>query len=402
MSFKYTSRLGEHELRLLRPVSVTPFRLDFKIVTVSRSSATSYTALSYAWGTESSTEHIFLNGRPFPVRPNLWSCLFNLAGNECNMNLWVDAICINQEDNLEKSNQVKRMNDTYTRADHVAVWLGLPSICETYQSQCPDPATRKTCQVQRGDFDWWDNIEDLARRPYWNRYWVIQEMLLGRNILIWCGNHAILWNDFQDILCSHAGIVDQYTSTRRDWNSDDYPALSLIMGRHVDRFPENREPLGALLVQHRRSECKDPRDRVFALMGLVDPEEAVLLSRFFPDYSLSEHEVIVIALAHVTQAMTTLTMFESKDIGIHSEDIFEAFRVFDKEQRRKLQDKAASLDYIGSTSVDHIRSQLSRYDPMHLSAGDSTTAVDAEALLLAYEHLFLKPQKRQKWTCQIL
>lgn len=122
-------------------------------------------------------------------------------------------------------------------------------------------------------------------------------MLLGRGVLIWCGNHATSWIDFQSTLCNHADI-DQYYSGPRDWKSDHYSALPLIMGRHLDRHPEFREPLGTLLARHRRSECKDPRGRVFALIGIVEHEEAALLSRFLPDYSLSEREVVVIALAH--------------------------------------------------------------------------------------------------------
>lgn len=55
------------------------------------------------------------------------------------------------------------MNDTYARADHVAVWLGLPSICEIDRSRFPDPVTLKTYQVE--DFDWWDNMEDLPSTP---------------------------------------------------------------------------------------------------------------------------------------------------------------------------------------------------------------------------------------------
>lgn len=78
-----------------------------------------------------------------------------------NFFLWVETICINQEDTQEKSSQVKRMNETYARADQVAVWLGLPRICDVAQSLLLDVATQKTYQVE--DFDWADNMDDMAK-----------------------------------------------------------------------------------------------------------------------------------------------------------------------------------------------------------------------------------------------
>jgi len=71
------------------------------------------------------------------------------------------------------------------------------------------------------------------------------------------------------------------------------------MGRHVDRHPEFLQPLHELLVNHRKSQCRDPRDRVFAQLGLIPLEERKLLERFFPDYQMSEDAVAVITLGHV-------------------------------------------------------------------------------------------------------
>jgi hypothetical protein len=78
-------------------------------------------------------------------------------------------------------------------------------------------------------------------------------------------------------------------------------AIPLFVARELDNRPHWKwsERLHHLLVCHRDARCKDPRDKVFALLSLVDPEERAALSRFFPDYSLSHERVVVITLAHL-------------------------------------------------------------------------------------------------------
>lgn len=160
----------------------------------------------------------------------------------------------------------------------------------------------------------------------------------------------------------------------------------------MDRYPEIRESLGVLLVRHRRSQCQDLRDRVFALLGIVGHDEAALLSRFFPDYSLSEREVIVIALAHMTQAAIVAANEEAEDIDVHSEEIFEALRVPSKKERRELLANAQMVDYIGSESVEEIRSQLSTYEHSYPS-GSSGVMGDEEFLAVANNLIFRQPPK---------
>lgn len=126
------SSLGESQLRLLRPVHDLSSRdLKFTVCHMSRDESTKYTAVSYAWGNEKPTETIQLDGKVFFVRPHLWSCLFFLSRARPEIpscmqwdQIWVDAICINQEDNSEKSSQVFSMHYTYARAEVVSIWLG--------------------------------------------------------------------------------------------------------------------------------------------------------------------------------------------------------------------------------------------------------------------------------------
>jgi hypothetical protein len=82
--------------------------------------------------------------------------------------------------------------------------------------------------------------------------------------------------DFQEILCHQAGVNqfgDISSHGPRVPKIGAYAALPLVMGRHVDKHPQTSQLLQDLLVDHRSAKCKDSRDRVFALQGLVTADE---------------------------------------------------------------------------------------------------------------------------------
>ncbi|PMD15827.1 hypothetical protein NA56DRAFT_556830, partial [Hyaloscypha hepaticicola] len=140
-----------------------------------------YTAISYTWGNEEATEVIYLDNRPFHVRPNLWSCLYYMARaveNAAWDYVWADAICIDQTNDAERSSQVRLMDQTYRDAVCVSVWLGLITLPEYIGSYLPTQVPIRT--LESDGFDLQDSIVELSNRPYWSRVWVIQEFLLGQ------------------------------------------------------------------------------------------------------------------------------------------------------------------------------------------------------------------------------
>ncbi|KAM7191508.1 Heterokaryon incompatibility protein (HET) domain containing protein [Rhypophila sp. PSN 637] len=305
MTFAYPSAASSDELRLLEPVSITHSNLHFNFIKVPRLATPRYTAVSYTWGDGEASEIIYLNNRQFRVRVNLWSCLHYVGqhAKSIGVRLWVDAICIDQNNMAERNVQVRRMDETYKQAAHVSVWLGLPSIPD--HIRIPDQRKPiKTADIE--EFEWCDHLEDLANRPYWSRIWVIQECLLPESIILFCGNTMMQWTDFQDILCNRADVMvtefdDPVPSPAVTSVITSFAALPLAMARHVDKHPELLQSLHDLLISHHRAECKDPRDKIFGLLGLVTLEERGFLERFFPDYTMSEDHVQIIALAHVLQ-----------------------------------------------------------------------------------------------------
>ena len=83
-----------------------------------------YGALSYTWGPPEPSGSILLDGRPFMVRENLWSALCHLRLPKRDRFLWIDAICIDQGNILERNHQVKRIGSIYEGASKVLIWLG--------------------------------------------------------------------------------------------------------------------------------------------------------------------------------------------------------------------------------------------------------------------------------------
>ncbi|RAQ98848.1 heterokaryon incompatibility [Stemphylium lycopersici] len=112
-------------IRLLRIKTGTGEEdIQITLETFDLDSKTQFTALSYVWGDATSPCEIICNGHTKSITRNLWGVLSQLQKQWFNCLLWVDAICINQEDKEEKSFQVAMMRDIYRRAAKVIFWLG--------------------------------------------------------------------------------------------------------------------------------------------------------------------------------------------------------------------------------------------------------------------------------------
>lgn len=89
-----------------------------------------YEALSYVWGSPTPQRTVTLNGRNFPVGENLEAALRQLrpcGENKASRTIWIDAMCINQLDVEERTQQVSQMDMVYRGAARVVVWLGRES-----------------------------------------------------------------------------------------------------------------------------------------------------------------------------------------------------------------------------------------------------------------------------------
>lgn len=83
-----------------------------------------HTCLSYTWGSEEYEQEILINGESFYVRQNLWTFLRMMRCNHTDVEIWIDAICINQNNAAERAAQVQIMKDIYSSSQSTFIWLG--------------------------------------------------------------------------------------------------------------------------------------------------------------------------------------------------------------------------------------------------------------------------------------
>ncbi|KAF7196583.1 hypothetical protein HII31_01953 [Pseudocercospora fuligena] len=83
-----------------------------------------FEALSYCWGRVDPSYTINISSEKLEVTENLKLALFRLRNSDAVRRLWIDGICINQQDATEKTAQVKLMRDIYQKAHRTVVWLG--------------------------------------------------------------------------------------------------------------------------------------------------------------------------------------------------------------------------------------------------------------------------------------
>jgi hypothetical protein len=117
------SELGEIRLVHILPAVDFNAPLECRLEYTDIEKAKPYNALSYAWGKPKFTQKILLDDQPFPVTRNLESALRYIRQNT-SRKLWIDAICIDQKNKNEKSEQIPLIRDIYRNCESDLLWLG--------------------------------------------------------------------------------------------------------------------------------------------------------------------------------------------------------------------------------------------------------------------------------------
>lgn len=250
-----------------------------------------YEALSYTWGEELGAQ-VHLNGKVLKIRRNLWLFLRELRSCHDSRQLWVDAICINQNDNEEKNHQLALMPLIYRKAWGVLAWVG----------EVPSGADRIIAEWTATHTDERRHIAAAAimASPYWKRTWIIQELLLARKITVYCGKRIFDWELFYLILteCLHnspsGDTLSNYSFSDDNRSHLDPSAHSLdeihrqrYLSRASSRFffSKPSKSLGDNIKRYRDTQCKDPRDKVYALLSLSSIPKGK--PQFVADYDIT-------------------------------------------------------------------------------------------------------------------
>lgn len=266
--------------------------INCSLQTVTLQEAPAYWALSYCWGDPIDPPFITCNGLDIPVTANLHDALRQLAKRGHSLPLWIDAICINQADPLEKASQVKMMGEVYRNAQKVVIWLG-PAVddgateqlaielCREFSThKAPEPTLAPGHEKDEGDkpditdrLPEFNALSNILARPWWKRIWVVQELALARDAQVLCGDSVIDWDVFSQGLVNFIGVLDPHHVDFPPRYLHHARALFELRAEFGERGSlarvESRRRLVTLLHQFRLSHATDPRDKVYALLGLA-------------------------------------------------------------------------------------------------------------------------------------
>ncbi|EXK46476.1 hypothetical protein FOXG_10972 [Fusarium oxysporum f. sp. lycopersici 4287] len=270
-----------------------------------------YEALSYSWGSQSTPHEIIVDGKTLSITESLYEALWHLRRPDEDRMLWVDALCIDQTNIKERGHQVNRMGEIYKKADRVIVWLGyvsgnavkLKSGIDMFEKSLPLNAFS---QWSREDIRWkqkWkeveaglgvscpeelvDGLQSFMEKPWFSRVWILQEVANAKRATVKC-NLGDMSTKLFALLPYLTGIgVSQQCQA----------VLDIMPGemRRSSWWNKSRN-LCHLLWKFRGCQATDPRDRVYALLGMAtDIQE----SRIRADYAIEEQAVMQELYAYI-------------------------------------------------------------------------------------------------------
>ncbi|KAI1119734.1 hypothetical protein F5Y10DRAFT_259718 [Nemania abortiva] len=313
-------------------------------VGTSHSLSHKYIALSYAWGPVEDQRKILINGVELDVRPNLYAALLELRKSHWvsrGIRIWIDALCINQDDLAERAQQVTIMRSIYASAWQVVVWLG-PSIESTLLAYTALAWLARA--IRSGDklkefaaeygiptivydqapvildpylLPWKDAVFDALRSffacDYWHRLWILQELAMSKvdAPVLW-GSYAMplreIWvaceaiSDGEGTLLENMATkgddIDHHSSTiTLDRRLEERHSTPGQQWRHLIRIKHLRENHGRSVEfalpsfeLARQAQATDNRDKVYGILGIPGVQQLVTMT---PNYEVDLTKVYI-------------------------------------------------------------------------------------------------------------
>jgi Heterokaryon incompatibility protein (HET) len=337
---------------------------------------TLYAALSYVWGEPKDKVPIEIDGKFIHVTKNCQAALRALRHSMDTKIVWVDAICINQDNSEEKSDQVALMGDIYRKAERTFAWLGPDGLTEDLAKA--EEELKHAAEVieelalQEGkDFEafyraiyggklrWQVGcLKRVFGHKWWDRLWIYQESLLSKDILLMLSaTNQVSWRT----LCAASQVVKRHTESPAPWIRKDHLgesdrnyrlwkdlmavdfgnayARAELRERMQHTFRSEQSAMDLLTSQDdnevrlallnvvaakrlaqnlnitRNLECFNPRDRVFALLNVTASEVKLMT----PTYRSTVSDVYWKSAAAI--AHWTLDFLRSAGIGLLTPDV---------------------------------------------------------------------------------
>lgn len=353
--FCYQPLSTSSSIRLLR-IRKFVSTLEFDLIEANLANNPVYDALSYTWHLEEQSSatsevdsesggFISCNGMKLGVTANLRDGLLRLEQLRQETLIWIDAICINQQDLEERSAQVNMMGRIFRSARTVVVWLGeprsdprvqaikhairfmerLPSIKEQHSESASDyenaavVALREMTPLAYSSD--WLSIGDFFGQKWFQRCWIIQETVLARTIEVYSGPTHIPWG----LLQNAARLLDVvrrrsfYSTLWRYQTTTILGSIPMILLAREDCYRGKLWQLETHLALSRTYQVTDQRDKIFALLGISDRSSlespVAEHSAFNVNYTKSVEQVYTECSTHLVEGRagySVLSMVEAR------------------------------------------------------------------------------------------
>lgn len=300
-----------------------------------------YIALSYRWGDDEPDTRVWIGDQYIMLRKNICGFISSACdksqpglAQRMTFKYWIDAICINQNDNGEKNSQVAMMGKIYSYAAYVFAWLGTQPDAEKAQDDEPlfnvgtvyntwidtdalaaeknlaqqfsrivDTFDEKLCEINGVEKceAIRRSLRNIFRDPYWERLWIVQELCQARELMLMWHNvaleprilmslHNVLQSQHTPLLTGEADNLVRKRFESGDFRCDvpdilraqvlamldetgDEPLMDLIAWRGVG----SGFPLDRLLSRCHSKKCKDPHDKIYALIGMSGAAQSFII-----------------------------------------------------------------------------------------------------------------------------
>lgn len=260
-----------------------------------------YVALSYCWGDATHKTWVSCNGRRLALTKDLLGALRRLRRKDETETLWIDQICINQENLEERGSQVQLMRKIYKSAVNVIIWLGdeadesskaiklIPRVSDDVPSGIGADGLRRG-EIRSGSAREWRALKALLSRPWFGRMWILQELGVASSATVVCGNQRMSWQEVSDMI-DHMHTTGLWLVL---FSSSGYKSSVLAQGRLRSLLSIRNEiskngtvsSIEALWAS-RDFNATDPRDKIYALIGLCERDGQTTR----PDYTKDVQDV---------------------------------------------------------------------------------------------------------------
>lgn len=249
-----------------------------------------YTALSYTWGAPKFDAMFECDGHVKMITRSLESALRHFRQEDRGVVMWIDQICIDQENNEEKGQQVPLMSRICEHALNTAIWIGdsaddsdtaIQLLKDAHvrllfsAEETIDPTEFERRNLPSPDSDDWKALWKLLSRPWFER--IVQEVTLSDASWVLCGNSLITWESL-GVACLHlkdTGIsqwlADKFSTGGTASVCKDLCSHTAHLGMYGRSIRSGGfSDLLNVMVLSRDSLCMDPRDKAYGMLGMCD------------------------------------------------------------------------------------------------------------------------------------